>query len=174
MSDAAALKPKSVADISAVLPPAVMQRARAAAQTTVSNEIASNPVYQIMLDEALSPEAKRDAIAAFLTVAASKEENRAHIAAYQAFEEYRPAPPTKAPVRDTPATVWANRRKGRLAFMHLFAATQITPQSQPSLWQLVPRAYRALIWLAGFALIGVAGWLAVMRAIALAIRYAAG
>jgi hypothetical protein len=56
--------------------------------TQATPEIANNPVYKIMLSEETMPEQKRDAVAAFLTFAGTKEENKARIKAYQEFEEY--------------------------------------------------------------------------------------
>jgi hypothetical protein len=85
MSDAAAPSRK----IAEVLTPAVQRRTQV--QATVVASIEANPVYQIMMSTETSPEQKRDAVAAFLTCAETKQENRARVEAYQAFEEFMQA-----------------------------------------------------------------------------------
>lgn len=73
-----------------VITAAVARRTTAHANVEPT-DIAANPVYQIMLAEDKSPEEKRDAVAAFLTFAGTKEESRSRVKAYQAFEEYMQA-----------------------------------------------------------------------------------
>lgn len=77
--------------LSEVLSAAVQRRAQPQALDTPKTAIETNPVYQIMLAPETDPEAKRDAVAAFLVAPASKEEARQRVRAYQAFEEFMQA-----------------------------------------------------------------------------------
>lgn len=85
-----ALKQSTVAK--EVLTPAVlnrMQAQRAPAQAAaVDAAPTSNPFYQVMFDESLDPEAKKEAIAKLTTFTGTKEESRERIKEYTAFEEY--------------------------------------------------------------------------------------
>lgn len=84
MPESAALSRRVSED---VLTAAVRQRA-ARPEQQQNAAITANPVYQLMMEEAKSPEEKRDAVAAFLTFPGTKEESRARVQAYQEFEEY--------------------------------------------------------------------------------------
>jgi hypothetical protein len=85
---ATSLKPGQKA--SEILTDAVRARTTIAAKTIPAPENAptSNSFYKIMFDEALDPDAKKDAIAKLVTFTGSKEESRERIKEYAAFEEY--------------------------------------------------------------------------------------
>lgn len=50
--------------------------------------IETNPFFQAIFDEALSPEAKQAAVAKLLTFAGTREENRERVKAFDLFKEY--------------------------------------------------------------------------------------
>ena len=81
---------KPVQKSSEILTDAVRARATIAAKTTPAAENAptSNSFYKIMFDEALDPDAKKEAITKLTTFTGSKEESRERIKEYAAFEEY--------------------------------------------------------------------------------------
>lgn len=78
----AAMRRSSSTATIAALTPTVLRKAEAA------SAIESNAVYAIMMSPETSAEAKRDAVAAYLTFPGTKEESRERVAAYQAFEEW--------------------------------------------------------------------------------------
>ena len=76
--------------VGAIEIPAELLRRSAQIQqkTTETTAPTDNAVYKIIFDEALTPEAKRAALAQYLTFPGTKEESRARVAAYRAFEEW--------------------------------------------------------------------------------------
>ena len=63
-------------------------RSRPKTTPAPENAPTSNSFYKIMFDEALDPDAKKEAITKLVTFTGSKEESRERIKEYAAFEEY--------------------------------------------------------------------------------------
>lgn len=68
--------------------PTKAQKEEAKAKDSRFANIESNPFFQAIFDESLSPEAKQAAVTKLLTFAGTREENRERVKAFDLFKEY--------------------------------------------------------------------------------------